>query len=365
MRGAERTVTVVGDGGHDGIGLAVVGDTTGIALDLAQRVGVFAGSGVLDGDHRDVALGVIGAGGDHVVALDELEVELALLEVAAVQDLGRGDLVGDAGLIRIRLVAVVELRLVSALQLVRSAECAVAVVGDGGHDGIGLAVVGDAVAGGSAVGLAQRVGVLAGLGVLDGVHRDLAASDVGAGGDDLGIFALALDELEGELVGLEVTAGQDLGRGDLVGDAGDLGARLVGIGELGLLVFLQDMLGLEGAVAVVGDGGHDSVLGGAVGDAANVTLDLAQRVGVLAGLGVLHGAHRDVAGGVVGAGSDDLGVLVLALNELEGELVGLEAELAPGQDLGRGDLVGDAELVRLHTIGIREHLILGLCDLGR
>ena len=243
----------------------------------------------------------------------------------------------------------------------RSAERAVAVVGDGGHDGIGLAVVGDAVAGGSAVDLAQRVGVLAGRGVLHGAHRDVALGVVGAGGDDI----VALDELEVELALLEVAAVQDLGRGDLVGDAGDLGARLVGIGELGLLAFLQDMLGLEGAVAVVGDGGHDSVLGGAVGDAANVTLDLAQRVGVLAGLGVLHGAHRDVAGGVVGAGSDDLGVLVLALNELEGELVGLEAELAPGQDLGRGDLVGDAELVRLHTIGIREHLILGLCDLGR
>ena len=446
---------------------------------------MLAGLVVLHGAHRDVALGVVGAGGDDLgifaLALDELEGELAFLEVAAVQDLGRGDLVGDAELIRIRLVAVVELRLVGALQLVRSAERAVAVVGDGGHDGIGLAVVGDAVAGGSTVDLAQRVGVLAGLGVLDGVHRDLAASVVGAGGDDLGIFALALDELEGELVGLEVAAGQDLGRRDLVsnaealgghrvgvledrllgvlqfvlnrklavsvigdgrhdgiggvtvgntvvgidlglaqrvgvrtglgvgdslhrdcavsrigaldddlvaldelegelsrlevaavqglgrldlvGDAGDLGARLVGVGELGLLGFLQDMLRLERAVALVGDGGLDGVLGVTVGDAlaGGSAVGLAQRVGVPAGLVVLHGAHRDVALSVVGAGGDDLGIFALALDELEGELAFLE--VAAVQDLGRGDLVGDAELVRIRLVGVLECRGFGILQL--
>ena len=126
----------------------------------------------------------------------------------------------------------------------RGAERTVAVVRDGGHDGIGLAVVGDAVAGGSTVGLAQRVGVLAGLAVLDGVHRDRAVGSAGAGGDDLGVFALALDELEGELVGLEVAAGQDLGRSDLIGDAEALGSQIVNVLELdalNVLVALQLM----------------------------------------------------------------------------------------------------------------------------
>ena len=92
----------------------------------------------------------------------------------------------------------------------------------------------------------------------------------------------------------------------------------------------------ERAVAVVGDGRLDGVLGVAVGDTAGVALDLAQRVGVLARLVVLDGVHRDLAVGVVGAGGDDL----VALDELKGELVG--SKLAPGQDLFRGDLVGNA-----------------------
>ena len=126
----------------------------------------------------------------------------------------------------------------------------------------------------------------------------------------------------------------------------------VGVLELGGLGALQDMLGLESAVAVIGDGGLDGELGIAVGDTAGVALGLAQRVGVCSGLGVLHGAHRDLAFGIVGAGGDDLGVLALALDELEGELAVLE--VAAVQDLGRGNLVGDAFLDGRHAIGIGE-----------
>ena len=117
------------------------------------------------------------------------------------------------------------------------------------------------------------------------------------------------------------------------------------------------MLRLERAVTVVRDGGHDGVLGGAVGDAAGIALDLAQRVGVLAGLVVLHGAHLDFTVGIVLAGGDDLGVLALALDELEGELAFLER--TPGQNLGRGDLVGDARVLGGHGVGVHK-LVAGV-----
>ena len=110
MRSAEGTVTVVGNGGLDGVLGVAVRDALagGSAVDLAQRVGVLAGLGVLHGAHRDVALGVVSAGGDNLVALDELEGELAVLEIAAVRDLGRGDLFGDARLDRRHVIGIGE-----------------------------------------------------------------------------------------------------------------------------------------------------------------------------------------------------------------------------------------------------------------
>ena len=310
---------------------------------------MLAGLGVLHGAHRDVALGVIGAGGDDLVALDELEGELAVLEVAAGQDLGRLDLVGDAELVRIRLVAVVELRLVGALQLVRSAEGTVAVVGDGRLDGVLGGAVGDAA--GAALDLAQRVGVLSRLGVLHSVHRDLAIGGVGAGGDHV----VALDELEVELAFLEVAPGQNLIRGDLVGDAGARRRQIVGILELGGLGALQLVRSAERTVTVVGDGGHDGIGLAVVGDAiVGVARDLAQRVGMLAGLVVGDLAHRDLAVGSVGAGGDDL----VALNELEGELAVLE--VAAVQNLGRLDQIGDAGALGSQVVGVLELDALGV-----
>ena len=345
----EFALAVVGDGRLDGVGLAVIGDAiVGVARDLAQRVGMLAGLVVGDLAHRDLAVGGVGTGGDHVVALDELEGELAGLEVAAVQGLGRLDLVGDAGVLGRQVVGILELGGLVVLQLMLHAEGAVAVVHDLSHDSEFSSTVGNAVLGGAGLGLAQRVGVLASRVIGDGIHHDLAAGIVGAGGDHV----VALDELEAELAGLEVTAVQGLGRGDLVGDAGVLGARLVGVGELRLVDVLQDMLSLERAVTVVGDGGLDGVLGGAVGDAAGAALDLAQRVGVLAGLVVLHGVHRDLAVGGVLAGGDDLGVLALALDELEGELAG--RKVAAAQGLGHVNLVGNAGLNRFRSVNVLE-----------
>ena len=345
MLNRKLAVSVIGNGRHDGIGRGTVGNTVvGIDLNLTQRVGVRTGLGVGDSLHRDCAVSRIGAPGDNLVALDELEGELAGLEVAAGQGLGRLDPVGDAGVLGRHGVGILELSALGVLQLMLDRERAVALVGNGGHDGVGLGVIGDALAGGSTLGLAQRVGMLAGLGVLHGAHRDVAVGVVGAGGDD----TVALDELEGELTGRKRAPGQGLGRLDLVGDAGLSGGQIVGILELSGLGILQDVLGLERTVAVVRDGGLDGELGIAVGDAlaGGSALNLAQRVGVLAGLVVGDLAHRDLAASGVLAGSDNL----VALDELEGELAGLE--VAAGQNLGRLDLVGDAGALGGHVVGV-------------
>ena len=70
---------------------------------------MLAGLGVGDLVHRDLAVGRIGAPGDDIVTLDELETELASLEVAPVQDLLRGDLVGDAGALGGQVVSILKL----------------------------------------------------------------------------------------------------------------------------------------------------------------------------------------------------------------------------------------------------------------
>ena len=347
----ERAVALVGDGRLNGVGLAVVGDAVvGVARDLAQRVGMLAGSGVLDGAHLDLAAVVILAGGDNIVALDELEGELAFLEIAPGQDLGRRDLISNTEALGGYGVGVLEGRLVNILQLVLHAEGAIVVILDGGHNSVLSGAVSNAVFGGAGLGLAQYVGVLASRSVGDGIHYDLAVGIVGTGGDHV----IALDELETEIASLEVAPVQDLVRGDQVGDAGALGGHVVGVLELGNLDVLQNMRGAERTVAVVRDGGLDGVLGVTVGDAlaGGSALDLAQRIGVRSGLGVLDGAHRDLAIGGVLAGGNDLDVLALALDELEGELA--LSHVAAGQDLGRGDLVGDARLDRRHVIGVGE-----------
>ena len=343
----EFALAVVGDGRLDGVGLAVVSDAVvGVTRDLAQRVGVLAGLGVLDGAHRNLAVGVVLAGGDDLVALDELEGELVGLEVAAGQDLGRRNLISNTEALGGYGVGVLEGRLVNILQLVLHAEGAIVVILDGGHNSVLSGAVSNAVFGGAGLGLAQYVGVLASRSVGDGIHYDLAVGIVGTGGDHV----IALDELETEIASLEIAPVQDLVRGDQVGDAGALGGHVVGVLELGNLDVLQNVRGAERAVALVGDGGLDGELGIAVGDTAGVALDLAQRIGVRSGLGVLDGAHRDLAIGGVLAGGNDLGVL--ALDELEGELA--LSHVAAGQDLGRGDLVGDARLDRRHAVGIGE-----------
>ena len=231
MLDAERAVAVVRNLSHDGVLGGAVGNAVldGAGLGLAQLVGVLASRFIGDGIHHDLAVGIVGAGDDDLVALDELKAELAFLERTPGQDLGRGDLVGDAGDLGARLVGVGELRLIGVLQLVLDVERAVTVVLDDSLNGVGRAIVGNA--GDITLGLAQRVVVRAGLVVGDLVHCNLAVGSVGALGDDLGVLALALDELEGELAFLERTPGQNLGRLDLVGDTRLDRRHAIGIGE--------------------------------------------------------------------------------------------------------------------------------------
>ena len=353
---AERAVAVVLDDSLDGVGRGIVGDTTDVAPDLAQRVGVLAGLVVSDFVHDNRAVSGVLAGGDDLVALDELEGELAGGKRAPGQELGRLDLVGDAGLSGGQIVGILELGSLGILQDMLGLERAVALIGDGGHDGVSLAVVGDALAGGSAVDFAQCVGMRSGLVILDGAHRDVTAGVVGAGGDDL----VALDKLEGELAGGKLAPGQGLGRGDLVGDAGALGRHGVGVLELNLLDVLgalQLMRGHKLALAIVDDGRHDGIDGFVIGDAAGVALDLTQRIGVLADLGVLDGAERHLAVGSVRNGLDKLRVLTLDLAQLEAELA--SRKVAPGQGLGHVNLVGDTGLNRLRSVNVLELGLVG------
>ena len=105
-------------------------------------------------------------------------------------------------------------------------------------------------------------------------------------------------------------------------------------------------------LAVVGNGGHDGVDGFVVGDAAGIALDLVQRIGVLAGLGILDGAEHNVAVGIIFDGLDKLRVLALDLAQLKAKLAFRKS--TPSQGLGDLNLVGDAGLDGLSCIGVRE-----------
>ena len=113
MRGNQLALAVIGDGRHDGVDRVIVVNTAGVALNLMQLVGVLADLGVLDGTERHLAVGGVRNGLDklRVLALNlaQLKTELAFRQVAPGQGLGHGNLVGNAGLNRIRSVDVLEL----------------------------------------------------------------------------------------------------------------------------------------------------------------------------------------------------------------------------------------------------------------
>ena len=186
MRSRQLALAVIADGRHNGVDGLVVGDAAGVALDLAQRIGVLASLGVLDGAERNVAVGVILDGLDklRVLALDlaQLEAKLAVLEVASVQDLGDLNLVGDTGLNGICSVGVYELSLARG-HLHGSAELALCVGRYRHGDLRNVLAVGDTVDSSASVLLADLIGVLARLGIsnLAKVNGRLALVEIGIG----------------------------------------------------------------------------------------------------------------------------------------------------------------------------------------
>ncbi len=175
MRSHKLALAVVGNGRHDGVDRVVIVNTTGVACNLMQRVGVLTDLGVLDGLERNVALGVILNGLDKLrvpaLNLAQLKAELAGCKVAPGQDLGYGNLTGNTGLNRIRSVGVLELGLARG-HLHGSAELTL-LVGRYRHGNLrNVSAVGDAVDRGPGVLFADFVDIRAGLGVGDLTEAD-------------------------------------------------------------------------------------------------------------------------------------------------------------------------------------------------
>ena len=376
MLGLEGTVAVVGDGGLDGVLGIAVGDALadGSALDLAQRVGVRSGLGVLHGAHRDLAIGGVSAGGDNLgvlvlaLALDELEGELAFLELTPGQDLVRGDLVGDARLDRRHVIGIGEREGRITVRLAGYAQIPLAVIGHGeGNLARRLSVVGHAS---DLTGLGHGVGkgVLALLGLLAHslvkvVERkgnlakvDLAVNVVVHARARRHRRALFTGHGKGELAG-DISRGQSVVNLQILDTRKRCLGSIRGVGVLELdaldvLGVLQLVRGNQLTLAVIGDGRHDGVDRVIVLNTAGVALNLMQLVGVLADLGVLDGIERHLAVGSVLNGLDKLRVLILNLAQLKAELT--DRKVAPGQRLGHGNLTGYAGLNRIRSVGVLE-----------
>ena len=366
--GGQFALAVLGHGHFGGRDMGVIRHADRAARVLADLVLVGSGSRVanlakLDGGDAvlRVALargygcrigqrGAVGSGDGkaELVPIRPLATVDGLAQTKVEVCIGRGHAVG-----------VGELGLLGFLQDMLRLERAVALVGDGGLDGeLGVAV-GDTLAGGSTVDLAQRVDVRAGLVVGDLAHRDVAVGVVGTGGDDLGALALALDELEAKLAVLEVASGQNLGRGDLVGDTRLDRLHVIGIGERKCSVSIRLVGYAQLTLAVIGHGeGNLARQLGVVGHASDLAgLGHGVGEGVLALLGLL--AHSLVK--VVERKGDlakvDLAVGAVAHARALGHRRALFADHGKGElasDVGRGQALGDLQilLARKRCLGI-------------
>ena len=178
MRGNQLALAVIGDGRHDGVDRVIVVNTAGVALNLMQLVGVLADLGVLDGTERHHAVGGVLNGLDKLrvltLNLAQLKAELTGRKVAPGQRLGHVNLVGNAGLNRLRSVDVLELGLVgfAPSHLHSGAELA-PLVGRYRHGDLrDVLAVGNAVNRGPGVLFADPVDVRARLGVFDRAEVD-------------------------------------------------------------------------------------------------------------------------------------------------------------------------------------------------
>ena len=332
----------------------VVNDGSVLARLLADAVLIAAlGVDTQFAEHH-VARGVVLCGSNDLavraVVLDlyELELELVLLEVAAVERLvGAGregprllEHIDELGL-GAALIGDLAVQLSAAG--VRRRDCQVARRGVVGHAGL---VAGD---------LAHAVAVLAQRGHGHVVERHVTLGVILRGGDDLavGTVGLHLDQLKRVGILLEVRALHPLDR-----MGGKRALRLVAVGEHGRL---RSGVGADVGnraleLADIGLGrtsGHRQVVRALViGDAGRRSGLLADAVAILAGRG--HGDARElhVAAGIVLRRCDFIavGAVGLHLEQLEGELV-VRGELATIELLDR--LRGKAALGRLVRIGKR------------
>ena len=175
MRSHQLALAVITDGRNDGVHRVVVGDTAGVALNLVQCIGVLTDLVVLDGAELHLTISAILNSLDKlgVLALDlaQLKVELAGRKVAAAQGLGHVNLVGNAGLNRIRSILVLELGLARG-NLHGSAELTF-LVGRYRHGDLrNILAVGNAIDRGPGVLFADLVDIRAGLFVFDRAKVD-------------------------------------------------------------------------------------------------------------------------------------------------------------------------------------------------
>ena len=228
-------------------------------------------------------------------------------------------------------------------------EGAVAVVRDGGLDGVLGVAVGDALAGGSALGLAQRVGVLTKLVVGDLVHGDRAVGSVGALGDNL----VALDQLKRELAGSKLTPGQDLVRGDLVGDARLDRRHVIGIGERKCHIAVRLAGYAQIALAVIGHGeGNLARQLGVVGHASDLAgLGHGVGKGVLALLGLLAQSLVKVVERKGDLAKVDLALGMIGHTRVRGHGCTIFTGHGKGElagNVSRGQAVGDLQVLLAH-----------------
>ena len=323
----------------DAVLIAALGVDTQLAEHHVALVVILRGS-------NDLAVGAV------VLDLHELEGELALLEVAAVERLvGAGHegprLLEHVDELGLGAALIGDHALERAVAVIRRRDCQVARRGVVGHAGL---VAGD---------LAHAVAVLAQRGHGHVAERHVTLGVILRGGDDLavGTVGLHLEQLKRVGILLEVRALHALGR-----MGGKRALRLVAVGEHGRLRggVGADVGNRALELADIGLGrtsGHRQVVRAfVIGDAGRRSGLLADAVAVLAGGGHGDARERHVAVGIVLRRRDFIavGAVGLHLEQLEGELV-VRGELAAVELLDR--LRGKAALGCLVRVGERRRSV--------
>ena len=199
VRRGQRAVAVVGDGGHDGVGRAVIGDALvqaeRVGASLAQHVRVRAGCLVADRAQRNVTVDVVGTASDNHTVLEQLKRELASCKIAAGQTLDRLDLIGHGRIGRCHAVGVGKREGSTVVAFALDAQMPGTVVRHGvGNLARGVGVIGHAR---GATGLGHRVGKGVRARGGGGCGLGLVAGLIGVGINvGVGLFSLCLVGLD-------------------------------------------------------------------------------------------------------------------------------------------------------------------------